>query len=364
MIDLNPDARMPNSAEPFRKLLPRWRLLVAAPLIAAGAAFGISYLIAPTFTARTTFIPPQQQQSSAAAALNSLGALSSLAGSAAGIKNLGDQLVSLLASANVEDRIIDKFKLMEVYDARFRVDARRELEQNVRANLGKRDGLITIDVDAKSPELAADIANQFVLELQRLTSDIALTEAQQRRVFFEAELKSTKQRLGVAQRALQASGFNSGDLKAEPKAAAEDFARLKAEETAAQVRLQVLRRSLTESSAEVQRQSAMAQALKAQVARLERTGRTAGNADYVTTYREYKYQEALFDLFAKQYEMARLDESRDSLAIQIVDKATPPERKSKPRRLMFALAGAGGAFFILVGCLLLGIGATTRPVIT
>jgi uncharacterized protein involved in exopolysaccharide biosynthesis len=318
-------------------------------------ALGISFVIPPTFTARTMFLPPQQAQSAAAAsALASLGALSGLAGGLSGIKSTGDQYVSLLQSVNVQDRLIDQFKLMAEYDVKYRYQARKALTENTRISLGKKDGLITVEADAYSPELAADLANAHVSELRRLTGELALTEAQQRRTFFEGELKRTRQQLAQAQSALQRSGFNPGALKTEPKAAAEAYAKVKAQATAAEVKLLTLRRALAESAPEIQEQTALLSALQIQLSRLEAANAEASNdTGYIGRYREYKYQESLFELFSKQYELARLDESRDSALIQVVDKATPPEIKSRPKRAFIAivatlLSGLALAIWVVV----------------
>lgn len=329
-------------------LAARWRLLVVAPIAAGAFALGGSYLIAPTYTAKTTFLPPQQQQSSAASALASLGALSGLAGGMAGIKSPADQYVALMQSNNVEDRIVDRFKLMDEYKSKFRFEARNTLEKNVRISLGKKDGLITVEVDAKNPQMAADMANMHVSELRRLTSELALTEAQQRRAFFEGELKRTQIKLIEAQQILQRSGFNPGALKAEPKAAAEGYATLKAQATAAEIKLQTMRRSLAETAPELQQQATLLGALRAQLSKLEgATIDMKSDSDYIGRYREYKYQETLFELFSKQFEMARLDESREGALIQVVDPATPPEHKSKPKRASIAVATTFAAFLIL-----------------
>jgi len=319
-------------------LLQHWKLLVAGPLLAGIVALGITYLIKPTFTSRTVFLPPQQQQSAAASALASLGALSGLVGAAAGVKSPADQYVALLQSTTVADRLIDEFKLMQVYDREYRFEARKDLADNVRIALGKKDGLITVEVDDEEPQRAADIANRHVDELRRLTSQLALTEAQQRRVFFESQLKKTRDDLIQAQQQLQASGFNPGALKAEPKAAAEGYARLKAEVTAAEVRLQTLRRNLSETTPEVQQAQTMLGALREQLGKAEASTDLRGGPDYISKFREFKYQETLFELFSRQYELARLDESREGALIQVVDVAKPAERKSKPKRAIIAVA--------------------------
>lgn len=319
-------------------LAESWRLLIIGPMLVTAAAIAITYVMAPTYTARTTFLPPQQQQSAAASALASLGALSGLAGVAA--KTPADQYVALLQSNTVVDRLIDEFKLIDVYDSKFRADARRKLADKVRINVGKKDGLISVDVDDESAERAASLANRHVDELRRLTSSLALTEAQQRRVFFEAELKQTRARLTQAQIELQASGFNAGALRAEPRAAAEGYAKLKAEVTGAEVRLQTLRRSLTDTSPEVQQQLTTVSALRGQLAQLEAKDDSAVTPGYISKFREFKYQESLFEVFSRQFELARLDESREGALIQVVDAAQPPERRSGPKRLPVALGTA------------------------
>lgn len=334
-------------------LVMHWRLLLGGSLLAGLIGLGAAFAWPPTFTARTLFLPQQQQQNLAATALTSLGALGSLAGAAAGVRNPADQYVALMQSAMVMDRIIDQFDLMRVYDEEYRVDARKELSKSVRMTLGKKDGLISVEVDDESPKRAADMANAYVVELRRLTQVLALTEAQQRRVFFEAQLTQTRERLTLAQQALQASGFSSGALRAEPRAAAEGYAKLRAEVTAAEVRLQALRRNLVDGAPEVQQQLGIVSTLRAELAKLEVPEDRTNDPGYVSKYREFKYQETLFELFARQYEMARLDEARDGTLIQVVDVATPPEKKSKPKRAVIALAVSAGTLLVLIAWLML-----------
>lgn len=348
-----PDEPQGSMLEILVPLLEHWKLLVAGSLLVGASAFGVASLIPPTFTASTSFLPPQQQQSSATAALSQLGALAGLAGgSGLSVKTPADQYVALMESVTVSDRIIDAFKLIGVYELRYRVDARRKLADNVTMRVGKKDGLITVEVDDRDPRRAADIANRYVDELRRMTDTIAIGEAQQRRLFFDTQLKQTRDRLADAQRALQESGFSQGALKAEPKAAAETYARLRAEVTAAEVRLQTLRRALSDNAPEVQNQQATLVALRSQLARAEQSSEIGNGPDYVSKYREFKYQETLFELFARQYELARVDESREGGLIQVVDAALPPERKSKPKRGLIAvaatlLAGLGLAVFVV-----------------
>jgi uncharacterized protein involved in exopolysaccharide biosynthesis len=323
------------------------RLLILGPLAVGLAALGYAFTIEPTFTAKVVMLPPQQQQSAAASALQSLGALGGLAG-AAGIKSPADQYVALMQTNTVEDRLIERFKMMEVYKTEFKADARKALEQNTRISAGKKDGLLTIEFDDKSPQRAAEVANAYVEELRRLTSSLAMTEAQQRRAFFEKQLGQTKDKLTAAQRALQAAGINEGAIRAEPRAAAEVYAKLQAEITAGEVRLQTMRGYLTETAPDFQQAQNQLTALRGQLARREAVNTSGAQGDYVDRFREFKYQETLFDLFARQYEVARIDESREGAVIQVLDPATPPERKSKPKRAMMAVVATLAAGFALL----------------
>lgn len=330
-----------DAAALLQLLAGHWLSLAAAFLLAGVAGYGASFAFRPTFVSANTFIPPQQQQGGAAAALASLGALSSLVGGGA-VRSSADQYVALMQSVTVSDRIIRKFDLLKVYETDYMQDARKTLAKNVRIGLGKKDGLIRVEAEDTSAERAAAMANQYVDELRTLSAKLAVTEAQQRRVFFEQRLQETKGRLVEAQRALEQSGFSAGAMKAEPRSAAEGYAKLRADLTVAKVRLQVLRGTLADTAAEVQQQLATVRALSQQVDALEESPAAgAGNGpDYISKYREFKYQETLFDLFAKQFELARLDESREGSLIQVVDTALPAEKKSSPRRSMFAAVTA------------------------
>jgi capsule polysaccharide export protein KpsE/RkpR len=140
---------------------------------------------------------------------------------------------------------------------------------------------------------------------------------------------------------LQGSGFNQGALNSEPKSAAEAFSKLQAELISAEIQLSTLRASLSDSAPQVSRQMALVQALRKKVGEIEQSepvGKSGqGKDDYISRYREFKYQEALFELFSRQYELARVDESREGSQIQIIDVATPAEHKIRPKRLLFGI---------------------------
>jgi uncharacterized protein involved in exopolysaccharide biosynthesis len=332
-----------------------WRSMIAVAALASAAGIGASYLIAPTFQSVTTFLPPQQQQSSAASALASLGALAGLAGVGGSTKSPADEYVGLMQSVTVADRIVDRFQLMTIYRSKFRDEARRQLASRTLISVGKKDGLISVQAEDTDPKRAADIANQYVEELRRMTSVLAVSEAQQRRVFFEKQMQEVSQRLAIAQAALGRSGFDESALKAEPKAIADAYARVKAQLAANEVSLQGLRTSLAESSPDVRQKIAVRDALQAQLADLERSAARSPaqpNSDFIDKYREFKYQEALSEVMARQYEIARVDEAREGALVQVVDIAKPAERKSAPKRLYIGV-GAGIAGLLIYAALIL-----------
>lgn len=315
-----------------------WRSIATTAALAAAAAVGFSYVVAPTYTAGTVFMPPQQQQNSVAAmALASLGPLGSLSG--ASLKSSGEQYVALLQSNNIGDRIIDRFNLIDAYDVRLRSEARKQLGEQVKISLGKKDGLISVTVDDELSQRAADMANAYVSELRRLTSELALTEAQQRRVFFQGQRDQTRKQLELAQQRLEASGVTLSSINAEPKSAAEAYAKLKAEHTAAVVRLQNLRTYLNDQAVEVKQALSAISALQSKLNELSGPkGNGEQESSYLTKYREYKYQEALYETFSRQLELARVDEAREGALIQVVDVAQAPDRRSKPKRAQLAVA--------------------------
>lgn len=312
------------------------RLLVLGPLAVGLLALGISFAIPPTFTANTKFMPPQQQQSVAASMLQGLGALGGLAG-AAGIKNPNDQFVTILKSRTLQDALIERFNLVSRYDESQKGEARKELGARSRIGVGK-DNLIEVQVDDRDPAFAAELANAYVEEFSRLLGRLALTEAQQRRAFFEKQLGQAKNKLIQAEEALRASGVNSSALKSAPQAAIGAVAQLQAQISAQEVKLASMRGYLTESAPEFMQARTELAALRAQQAKFG-AGNSGGGSDgeYIARYRDFKYYETLFELFAKQYELARVDEAREGGVIQVLDRAEPPVHKSKPRRILITL---------------------------
>ena len=333
----------------LQTIVDNLRLLIIGPLVVGLAALGISFAVPPTFTATVKFLPPQQQQSAAASMLASLGGLGGLAGAAAGLKSPADQYLAFMKSNSVQDALIERFKLQDRYETKFKVDTRAALTGSTRAASGK-DGLISVEIDDKDPQFAADLANAHVDELQKLLARLAVTEAQLRRAFFEKQLTQVKDKMIAAELALKGTGVNSSVLKSNPTSAVAAVAGLKAQVTAQEVKVGAMRGYLAETAPDFKQAMNELANLRTQLAKQEKDepASTAGQGDYVAKYREFKYQETLFELFAKQFEVAKVDESREGAVIQVLDAAQPPERKSKPKKALIAIIATLAAGFALL----------------
>lgn len=332
------------------------KLILGLPFGAAVVAAGISLLLPNIYTGTTRILPPQQSQSATAAALlNQLGALGSIAGAAVpGVKNPADLYVGMLKSRTVADNLIKRFDLKTLYGEKTTDETRKELEKNTRIAAGK-DGLITVEFEDKDPKRAATIANAYVEELDHLTQNLAVTEASQRRLFFEKQLKTARDSLSEAEMALRKTQETTGLIKLDEqgKAIIESVARLRAEIAAKEVQLAAMRTFATEKNPEYLLVRQQIAGLKSELAKLEKTN-VAGQGDifvptgkvpevgleYVRRFRDMKYHETLFEALAKQYELARIDEAKDAGIIQVVDKAIEPERKSRPKRSLIVILTA------------------------
>lgn len=325
------------------------KLLIIGPLLVGVLALGGSFLMSPTYTAVTQFLPPQQQQSAAASMLASLGSLGGLAGAASGLKNPADQYVAFLKSQTLQSALVDEFKLMDYYESTLKADALASLNANTRVNAGK-DGLIKIEFDDKNPEFSAKVANAYVEQLRLLLGRLVVTEAQNRRIFFEKQLQEAKRNMIAAEQALQSGGVDARSLKMKPEAAIEGLAKLQAQVAAQEVKVASMRGYLTEQAPEFKQAIIELSALRAQLSRIEGNKNTSVQNDdgYVARFREFKYHETLFDLFAKQYELAKIDEAREGAVIQVLDVAVTPEKKSKPKKALIAVMATLATVFVLL----------------
>jgi tyrosine-protein kinase Etk/Wzc len=340
------------------------KAVIGFPLAVAILSALASLAIPNTYKATAKLLPPQQAQSGAAALLSQLGGISGMAGGVAGLKNPNDLYVGMLNSRTVADRLVERFRLRDVYDIESTEKARGELKENSMISAG-RDGLITIEVEDKSPQLVAQIANGYVDELLKLTKVLAVTEASQRRIFFERQLELTKDNLAAAETKLKGALDTHGvvSVDGQSRAIVETVGRLRAQASAKEIQLSSMQAFVTPSNPAYKQVQEELSSLRAELSRLENgradsiaatpsAGKTQG-LENIKILRDVKYYQMLYELLAKQYEVARLDEAKDVSIIQVLDAAVVPERKSKPARFLIvlsstllALAGAIAYAFI------------------
>jgi capsule polysaccharide export protein KpsE/RkpR len=339
-------------------------LIGAVTALAALASLAVAFLLPPVFTARTTLLPPgAQQQSSSAAALAALGSLGGLAGGLTA-KTPDELYVALLKSDSVQRALADRFDLMKRYDERSYESLRKALPKYIRVASDKKSGLITVEVDDEEPKFAADLANAHAGEITKVMGRLAVSEAQMRRVFFEQQLKDTKEHLIKAEQDLRRVQEKSGVIVLDKQAEAliGGAALLRAQIAEREVQMKVLRTSATDLNPDVIRLGSELRALRSELARMESSqGGNTGSAvdmpvgkipeaaiDYVRARRELKLQEMLLESMLRQYEIAKLDEAKEGPILQQVDMALPPDRKSKPARAL--IVASATLLALLLAC--------------
>ena len=347
--------------EVLTELAHRKWLIAKVTSMAMLAGVTLALLSPVLYTAVTKLMPPQQAPSSTSMLMSQLtGAggnpLAAMTAAGLGLKNPNDIYIGLLNSRPVADAVIQKFGLSKVYRAQDMTAARKRLAANTEVT-SEKDGFISVSVTDTDKNRVAAIANAYVEELRKLTKDLAVTEASQRRFFYEDQLNQARALLIAAEAAFLEVQQSKGlvQLDAQAKTMIQGAANLHAQVASKRVQLQALRSSSTERNPDVELAERELSSLQTEAARLEQKGHSSGIAnlglgdvpgaglEYVRADHELKYRQAMFDLLMKEYEGARLDEAKDAAIIQVVEPAIEPDRKSSPKRtlivLLFTLAG-------------------------
>ncbi len=309
----------------------------------------ITLLLPKRYTATVVLLPPQQNNSLSAQLASQFGSLGSMAALATGgsslLKNPNDMYVAMFKSRTVEDGMIGRFSLMREYHKRYLSDARKAFEHYTAVDGSGKDGLIHISVVDHDPRRAAELANGYVDQFRDLSQHLAITEAGQRRLFFEQQLKQANQSLGDAEEALKETEQKTGliQLDSQARALIESAAALRAQITAKEVQIQGMQTYATGENAQLVEAQQELDGLRAQLAKLGGSSdnpdgiivpkgqMTEAGLEYARRLRDVKYYETIFDILARQFELAKLDEAKEGALIQVVDPAIPPDRKSFPR---------------------------------
>jgi tyrosine-protein kinase Etk/Wzc len=336
-------------------LAERKRLIFSITAIFVILAIVISLLLPLTYTATVTLLPPQQNSSLGAAMvsqLGNLGGMAALAGNSLGLKSPNDMFVGMLKSRTVEDAMVSHFELMKEYHKRYPSDARKAFERHANVDGAGKDTLIHISIEDRDPKRAAELANGYVDQFRTLSQHLAITEAGQRRVFFEEELEKTKNSLADAEEALKKTEQTTGviQLDSQARALIESAAALRAQITEREVQIQGMETYATGENAQLVQAQRELDGMRAQLAKLGGSEDNGGaefivpkgkvpeaGLQYVRKLRDVKYYETIFEILARQFEVAKLDEAKEGSLIQVVDPAIPPDIRSSPKRGLIVL---------------------------
>jgi tyrosine-protein kinase Etk/Wzc len=341
----------------------------------------ILFCVSKKYTASTRILPPQQNMTLVGQLLDTLGGGTSPSSSSAtslggglasmlGLKSPGDLYVGFLTGDTISDRIIERFKLRKLYRPWYSILKAPPLE-DIRAKLGKRttidvgkDGIISVQVTDEDPRQAAVMANAFPEELDKLLQQMSSKSARDQLAFLEKERAAASQNLAKAEEGLKhfSEQNNVLQIDAQTKSMLEYIAALRASIDAKEVQLKVLRQQATPLNYEVVRLETELRGLREKLSEAEcQSGQTrlgdvclttskvpSLGLEYVRLYRETKFQETLYRFYCKLVEMARVDEVRDTAVLQIVDQATPPEKKSSPKRFLITTLVGIATFFGMI----------------
>jgi len=357
------------SAPTLDRLQVLWenrRFLVRVAAYALLCSALIAFLIPKRYQSTAQLMPPNSQSSSgmalAAAFAGKLGGdLGGLAGDVLGLKSSGDLFIGILRSRTVQDDLITKFDLRNLYGERLWKDARRTLTANTLISEDRESGIITITVTDKDPQRAAAMAREYVTELNLVVTQLTTSSARREREFLEGRLAQVKQDLEDAEKDFGQFASKNGaiDIKEQGKAMVGAAATLQGELIAAESQLQGLKEIYTENNVRVRSLRARVTELQAQLAKMG--GKYNGYSDsadstdeslypsirklpvlgvaFADLYRRTKVQEAVFETLTREYEMAKVAEAKEIPSVKVLDSPDVPERKSFPPRLLIMALG-------------------------
>lgn len=322
-----------------------------------GLAILYAYTTTPVFKAKTVVYPPQNPgaNSMAIMAATMVAPSAGLGGLAASLKGQEELYIALLSSESVLDEVVRRLDLVTYYKAKKAYRARKKLAGATHVISMKKSGLISIEVEDKDPAMAAKMANAHVDALNKLFDRLAITSAQQRRKYLEKQIAKTQEELDNADSSFRSlsgkGGFSVTDTLAESKINAS--AVLRAQIAAKEVQLSAVAQFTTDQNPDTRRVMSELAALRAQLAKFESGGQQLDEMkpegkEALLALRNLKVQQTLMELLVKQYEFARIEETKESALVQQVDIATPPEQKFKPKRMKIL-------FFALIGGIVFGV---------
>ena len=280
-----------------------------------------------------------------------------------GGKNPADLYAGILRSHSIAGALVQRFDLMRVYKVKKESLAEKSLASDTNITIDVKSSIVTVEVTAKTPTLAHDLAGAYMDRLRETNGRLALSQSSQRRLFFGQQLAKEKDDLEDAEVELKKTEEQSGLIApgGQTEAGIRTLAETQAQIALREVQLSALRQAATEENPSVIRLKSEIADLQRQLSRLQRGDGSKSTVsiptskvpeiklEYVRKEREVKYHEALFEMLSKQFEAARLEEARDAPVLQVLDPPSYPDMKSWPKRSYFMLGGL--ALGLLSACL-------------
>ena len=378
----------------LRLLWRERRFLKRVTLCGIGLALILAFVLPVRYESRTRLMPPDQQSGSGLAMLAALaghsgggssssggigsalgGGLGSIAGDLLGVKSSGALFVDMLQGPTVQDQIIRKFDLRQLYGLKYWEDARRELASRTTLKEDRKSGVITIAVADRDPQRAQQMTQAYVDALNTLVAQVSTSSARRERVFLENRLTAVKQNLDTASQEFSEFASKSGTLNVpdQTKAMVDSEASLQGQLVAAQSELEGLRQIYRDSNVRVKSLQARVDSLKHQVEQMSGSGAdltsSAGNIPggfpsirklplvgvrWANLYRETKVQETVYELLTQEYELAKIQEAKEIPSVNMLDAPMLPERKSFPPRTLMMLVGTFLAFTLACAYVIAG----------
>ncbi len=350
-----------------RRLIFRWVVigLVASTILA--------FILPVRFTSTTQLMPPDQVGQGLATTLAALtkgggSEIGSIGSELLGLRTSSDLFIGVLHSRTVLDDIINKFNLKQLYGVNRIEAARKVLSGRTDITGDRKSGIITIKVVDHDPQRAAAIAREYVEQLNQIVVTLNTSSAHKERVFLENRLGQVQQDLESAEKDFSqfASKNNALDVKEQGKALIGAAAELEGQLIAAQTQLEGLRQIYTNNNVRVRSLEARIAEFRRQLQKLngstDEPSQSATSGDdsgggqdqdlfptirklpilgvpWADLYRRTKVQEVVFETLTKQYEIAKVEEARETPSVKVLDAADVPEQKSFPPRMWLMLCG-------------------------
>jgi tyrosine-protein kinase Etk/Wzc len=354
------------------------RMIIYRSVIVTVLTYVILFILPNKYTSTARLLPPQQNMTLSSQIIDSLGissvsggslggGMGGMAASMLGLKSPADLYVGILTGDTIFDAIIKRFNLREQYSSSYSSSkpievVRKILSSRAEITAGK-DGLISIVVTDEDPRQAAEMANAFTAELNRLLLELAREDATNYLTFLEKERDQASRNLAKAEEALR--GFSEStsvlQIDAQTRGVLEYVAKLRASIDAKEVQIKVLRQQATPFNYDVVRLETELQGLKEKLRETESqvsqicpgdlslsTSKVpALGLEYFRLVRETKFQEVIYQMYGKLVELARMDTVRSMPVIQVVDQAMPAEKRSNKRLLPSLLVGFCTGFLMI-----------------